>query len=215
MSPGEIVHRVREPAGEPQGALILMHGRGTDESDLFPVLDFLDPEKRLLGVSPGAPIMDEPPGGKHWYRFMKVGHPEPESFRLTFEQLAQYLDDELEQHDIPWEKTVLGGFSQGAVMSYACGLGQGRPRPAGILALSGFMPQVEGWSPDPATAAGLPVFHAHGVADEVIPVQFAREARERLTELGADLTYRETPMGHAIDPRLLPEAQEWVAERTA
>ena len=99
-------------------------------------------------------------------------------------------------------------------MAYACGLGPGRPRPAGILGLSCFIPEVEGWSPDPGLARGLPVLHAHGVADNVIPVEFARRAREILTALGAELSYHETPMAHAIDPRLLPEAAEWVRERT-
>ena len=59
----ELVFEVREPSGEPEGALILLHGRATDQHDLHAFLDFLDPEKRLFGITPGAPITDEPPGG--------------------------------------------------------------------------------------------------------------------------------------------------------
>jgi phospholipase/carboxylesterase len=210
----DIDHELRPAAAEPEGALILMHGRGVDQFDLAPLLDILDPQQRLLGIAPGGPITDLPPGGRHWYAVHRVGFPDPATFRLTYRQLTSFLDGLLPQHGIAWDRTVLGGFSQGAVMAYACGLGQSRPRPAGILALSGFIPEVEGWSPDPELARGLPVFHAHGVADNVIPVEFARKARETLTALGADLTYHETPMGHAIDPRLLPEAEEWVRERT-
>ena len=56
----------RQPAGEPDGALVLLHGRGADEHDLYPLLDVLDPEHRLLGVTPGGPL-HLPPGGRHWY----------------------------------------------------------------------------------------------------------------------------------------------------
>ena len=58
----------REPAGEPAGALVLLHGRGADERDLFPLLDELDPQRRLLGVTPRGPLA-LPPGGAHWYAF--------------------------------------------------------------------------------------------------------------------------------------------------
>jgi phospholipase/carboxylesterase len=120
------------------------------------------------------------------------------------------LDTLLEERGIGWGSTLLGGFSQGAVMAYALGLSDGRPRPAGILALSGFIPTVEGWSPSPQPANGLPVFLSHGTADPIIPVEFARQAREALESLGAELEYRETPMGHAIDPRMLEELRAWV-----
>ena len=58
--------RVRPAAGEPEGALVLFHGRGADEHDLVPLLDALDPERRLLGVTPRGPL-SLPPGGAHWY----------------------------------------------------------------------------------------------------------------------------------------------------
>jgi phospholipase/carboxylesterase len=207
----ELVHRIREPAGEPEGALILMHGRGTDESDLFPILDFLDPEKRLLGITPGGPITDEPPGGKHWYRFMEVGHPEPESWRSSIDLLAGFLDAELGQRGIAWDQTILGGFSQGTVMAYSLGLDGGRPLPAGILAMSGFIPTIEGWEPDLESRKGLPVLIAHGELDPVIPVEFGRTARDLLTEAGLDVSYHESRMAHSIDPRVVPEIADWVA----
>jgi phospholipase/carboxylesterase len=110
---------------------------------------------------------------------------------------------------------VLGGFSQGSVMSYALGLGAGRPRPAGIMALSGFLPQVEGFELDFDQAAGLPVAIGHGTHDPVIPVEFGREAREQLSEAGARVTYRESPMPHTIDPGFLRELPGWLRETLA
>ena len=71
-----LVHLIREPEREPEGALVLNHGPGTDEHDLYGLLDELDPERRLLGVTPGAPLTDVPPGGRHWYIVPRVGYPD-------------------------------------------------------------------------------------------------------------------------------------------
>ena len=76
----QLEHLIREPAEEPEGALVLSHGRGTSERDLFPLIDELDPERRLLGVAPGAPITGIPPGGKHWYVVERVGYPHTDTF---------------------------------------------------------------------------------------------------------------------------------------
>ena len=198
----------REPAGKPEGALVLMHGRGADERDLFPLLDMLDPDRRLLGATPRGPL-SLPPGGAHWYVVRRVGYPDPETFHSTYPQLADWLDGLLAEHDIPHERAVLGGFSQGSVMSYALGLGAGRPRPAGIVALSGFLPEVDGFELDLSKASGLPVAIGHGSHDPVISVEFGRHARDRLAAAGAELTYRESPMPHTIDPAFMGELPGW------
>jgi phospholipase/carboxylesterase len=137
-----IAHQLRPARGEPDGALVLLHGRGTDRFDLLPLLDELDPERRLVGVTPQAPLVLSP-GGFHWYLSRAVGYPDWDTFHDTYDQLARWLEALSETLDVPWSRTVLGGFSMGAVMSYALGLGGGRPAPAGILALSGFIPEVE------------------------------------------------------------------------
>jgi phospholipase/carboxylesterase len=156
-----------------------------------------------------------PPGGAHWYVVRRVGYPDPETFHSTYPRLAGWLDELLAEQGVPHERTVLGGFSQGSVMAYALGLGAGRPRPAGIVALSGFLPEVEGFSLDLDRAAGLPVAIGHGTHDPVIPVEFGRDARERLARAGADLTYRESPMPHTIDPGFLGELPDWVSRAVA
>ena len=204
-----IQHITRPAAATPEAALVLFHGRGADEHDLFPLLDMLDPERRLLGATARGPL-SLPPGGAHWYAVRRVGYPDPETFHATYPELAAWLDGLLAEHSIPPERTVLGGFSQGTVMSYTLGLGAGRPRPAGIMALSGFIPDVEGFELDLGKAADLPVAIGHGIHDPVIPVEFGRDARDRLTEAGADVTYRESPMAHTIDPAFLRELPGWL-----
>ena len=204
-----LTHLERPAAGDPEGALVLFHGRATDEHDLFPLLDVLDPERRLLGVTPRGPL-SLPPGGNHWYVVERVGFPDHDTFHATYRLAGDWLDSLLAEHGIPPERAVLGGFSQGTVMSYALGLGRERPRPAGIIALSGFIPTVDGWELDPANAAGLPVAIGHGSHDPVIVADFAHQARERLEQAGADITWRESPMTHTIDPGFLRELPGWL-----
>jgi phospholipase/carboxylesterase len=99
----------------------------------------------------------------------------------------------------------------GSVMSYALGLSGQRPRPAGILAFSGFIPVVEGWEPELASRAGLPVFIAHGRNDPIMEVEFARRARELLESGGLEVSYHESDGAHQIDPAHLPAARELLA----
>ena len=203
------------PAGDPQGALVLFHGRGADEHDLFPLLDILDPERRLLGATLRGPLA-LPPGGAHWYIVARrSASPIRTPSTPPTRRPRAWLDALLAEHGVPHDRAVLGGFSQGAVMSYALGLGAGRPRPAGILALSGFIPTVDGFALDLETAAGLPVAIGHGAYDPVIPVEFGRDARDRLTAAGAEVTYRESPMPHAIDPGFLRELPAWLGGAVA
>lgn len=203
-----LVHRVRDAAGPAAGTVVLLHGRGADEHDLFGLFDVLDPDKRLTGITVGAPLR-LPPGGKHWYVVPRVGFPEPQTFGHSYAALATLLDDEL---GLDWSRTVVGGFSQGTVMSYALGLGAGRPRPAGILAQSGFIPTVDGWEADLESRRGMPVRITHGTLDPVISVDFARDARDRLTKAGLAVAYEETAMAHTIDPRTLPAAQAFLRD---
>lgn len=207
--PGPLPHRVRPSDGEAAGTLVLLHGRGADEHDLFGLFDVLDPQRRLTGITVGGPLA-LPPGGRHWYVVPRVGFPDPATFGATFAELTSLLDDELA---LDWSTTVVGGFSQGSVMSYALGLGAGRPSPAGILAMSGFIPQTDAWTADLGSRAGLPVLVAHGSQDPIISVEFGRDARDRLQQAGADVTYRESAMAHQINPRVIPDVQRWLMDR--
>lgn len=197
----------RSALTEPEGTLVLLHGRGADENDLHPLLDALDPERRLLGITPKGPLA-LPPGGRHWYRLAGIPTPDPDTFWPSFEALSELLDTLA-------QPLVLGGFSQGAVMSWALGLGRGAAkRPAAILAFSGFLPRVDRLELDLTGLEGFPVAIAHGSLDPVIPVEFGREARAALTAAGADVTYDEAPLPHAIDPGLFPARQAFVAAAT-
>jgi phospholipase/carboxylesterase len=201
----------REAAGAPEGLLVLHHGRGTDERDLLPLGDVLDPTRRLHVVAPRGPLSLPGSPGHHWYWVPRVGYPDEDSFRSSFAALAEFHDQLWERTGLTPERTVLGGFSMGTVMSYALGLDAARPAPAGILAFSGFVPTVEGWEPSLADRTGTRVFIAHGRNDPVIGVEFARRARELLEGAGLDVDYRESDAVHTIDPADIPRAAGWLA----
>jgi phospholipase/carboxylesterase len=201
--------RERPTDGEPAGLLVLHHGRGADEHDLLPLADALDPGRRVHVVTPRAPL--ELPGwpGHHWYVVPEVGYPDPDTFHSAYRELARFHDQLWERTGIGAERTVLGGFSMGSVMSYSLGLGLDRPRPAGLLVFSGFVPTVEGWEPDLAGRSGLRAFIAHGRQDPIMEIAFARRARELLVGAGLDVEYHESDVGHQIDPATIPAGIAW------
>jgi phospholipase/carboxylesterase len=202
---------MRPAAGEPEGALVLLHGRGADEHDLFPLLDALDPERLLVGATPRGPL-SLPPGGAHWYALGGIGTPEPTTFRASFGALAEWLDGFLREHEVGPERLVLGGFSQGGAMSYALGLGARRPRPAALCAFSSFVPSVPGLELDLSPPLP-PVAIGHGTLDNVIGVEWGRRARAILEDAGADVLYHETEMFHQIDPRFVQEVAGWIRRK--
>jgi phospholipase/carboxylesterase len=211
MTASSLVFRERPARGEAQGLLILHHGRGSDEHDLLPVGDVLDPEQRLHIVTPRAPLTLPGWPGNHWYVVPRVGYPDPETFAAAYRSLAAFHDELWERTGITPARTVLGGFSMGSVMSYALGLGADRPVPAGILAFSGFVPVVEGWEPDLAGRQGLLTFITHGRNDPIMDIAFARQARDLLERGGLDVSYHESDAAHQIDPAHIPAALDWLA----
>jgi phospholipase/carboxylesterase len=204
-----LTFQARPAAGTAAGALVLLHGRGAGEHDLRPLADALDPGRRLVALLPRGPLA-LPTGGAHWYVLGGIPTPEPTTFLATMETLSGWLDATLAEHGLDVSRAVLGGFSQGAVMSSALALGRGRPSPAGLVMLSGFLPQVDGYPLD-LDRPRLPVTIAHGSLDSVIPVDFGRAARDRLTGAGLDVTYRESPLPHTIDPAVVDELRDSIA----
>ena len=205
-----LTYRTRPAAGEPEGLLVFFHGRGADEHDLVPVLDLLDPEHRLLGITPRGPL-SLPPGGAHWYALGGLGTPDPSTFLPTYEQATGWLDELAAETGVPPEGTVLGGFSQGAVMTYALGLGKDRPRPAALIALSGFIPTVPGFELE-LTPPFPPIAIGHGAYDPIIGVEWGRKAKTQLAQAGAEPIYREYPLPHGIDPRFVVELEPWITD---
>jgi phospholipase/carboxylesterase len=211
MSPSEpLTYLERAAVDRPEGLLVLHHGRGTDERDLLGLADALDPERRLQVCTPRAPLTLPGSPGYHWYLVPRVGYPDPDTFNAARSALAELHDRIWEETGLGPARTVFGGFSMGAVMSYAMALGADRPPPAGILAFSGFVPVVEGWEPELEDRRGIRAFIAHGRADPVIEVGFGRHARDLLEAAGLEVEYHESSVAHQIDPSQLADALAWL-----
>jgi phospholipase/carboxylesterase len=209
MSP--LTFQERPAAGDPEGLLVLHHGRGADERDLLSLGDVLDPERRLHVATPRAPLQLPGWPGYHWYVVPRVGYPDRPTFEAAYGELATFHDEQWERTGVAPDRTVFGGFSMGSVMSYALGLGEDRPAPAGILAFSGFIPTVDGWRPSLADRTGTRAFIAHGRNDPIMDVEFARQARALLEGGGLDVEYHESDAAHHIDPAHVPAAVDWLA----
>jgi phospholipase/carboxylesterase len=208
----DLVLAERPAAGEPEGLLVLHHGRGTSEQDLLPLADELDPERRLHVAAPRGPLQLPGWPGFHWYAVPRVGYPDPATYAAAYAALARVHDDLWARTGIGADRTVLSGFSMGSVMSYALGLGPDRPRPAGLLIHAGFVPTVPGWEPDLAHRRGLPVRISHGSADPIMDVAFAHDARERLTAAGLDVRYAEHGGAHHLAPSDAPAGRAFLDE---
>jgi phospholipase/carboxylesterase len=205
-----LTYRERPAAGDAAGLLVLHHGRGADEHDLLGLGDVLDPERRLHVVTPRAPLTLPGWPGHHWYVVPRVGYPDHDTFHAAYDKLAAFHDELWERTGIAPAQTVFGGFSMGSVMSYSLGLGPGRPKPAGILAFSGFIPVVDGWQPELAGREDVGAFIAHGRNDPVMAIDFARSARDLLTAGGLAVEYHESDAAHHIDPAHVPAAVRWL-----
>jgi phospholipase/carboxylesterase len=216
-SPRAWTERTAEPerreAGRRAPLLVLLHGIGADENDLFPLARTLDP--RFAVVSLRAPY--DYASGFAWFHieFHPGGdvHPDAAQARRTLEDLVRWLDAAPARLGTDAARTFLLGFSQGAMMS----LGVLRTAPAlvaGVVALSGRTP--EALFPERAdrdAIARVPLLVAHGTLDDVLPVEHGRRTRQAFETLSRDFTYREYPVGHAIAPDELALVGTWLTTR--
>jgi len=211
-----LTHIVQAPRADANGshpALIMLHGRGADEHDLFGLAPYLDP--RLLIVSVRAPFPFQPAGGGGyaWYDVIEVGVPHPRMFAESHERLRRLLDEVVAGYPIDARRVFVLGFSMGAVMSHALALTQ-PDRFAGVVAHSGYTPPAKelGLEFRLGDLDGCAWFVAHGVHDPIIPVSFGRETRDLLKDTAADLTYKEYPIAHQVSQHSLDDVSAWLTK---
>lgn len=209
-----LVHKIRPPVTSSQGkspALILLHGRGTNEDDLLGLADFLDP--RFYIISPRAPYrFEEGLGGYTWFGLRETGKPDPVQFGDAYRLLTQFIDDVKKGYPVDSDCIFLLGFSMGSIMSFAVALTQ-PTTVRGIVAHSGYIPENVSLHFAWSQLAPLSVYIAHGLHDPVIPIEKARRAHELLSKTGADLTYKEYPIPHTISEESLDDLSQWLQKR--
>ncbi len=191
--------------------LLLLHGYGADERDLGGLLGYLDPDGKFAVVLPRGPVAAPP--GFSWFD-MAAG--EPDDIAGGFADALAAVDDLLDaacaEHGFDRAQAVVGGFSQGGGLALALALGPSdRTRPAGVLAMSPFVPPGL-LGIDLERAKDVPVLLQHGTNDPMIPSAGTRALAEALTEAGLPVVFGEYPMGHEVSLESVQQAQQWLAQ---
>ncbi|HEY8459230.1 MAG TPA: phospholipase [Blastocatellia bacterium] len=211
-----LFHRAAPPRsglGARPPLLLLLHGYGANEDDLFSLAPYLD--ERFMIVSARAPIALQPMS----YAWFNLGFTpqgiliDPEEVESARRTIHKFLGEAIDAYDCDRNAVYLMGFSQGAMMSLSVALTYPGSA-AGVVAMSGrVLPQTLQLITDRDALTGLPIFIAHGLRDPLIPISQGRDARAKLSELPVDLTYREYDMAHEISYESLKDAAEWLKER--
>jgi phospholipase/carboxylesterase len=211
-----LAYRIAQPrsgvVGKPP-LLLLLHGYGGNEDDLFSLAPYLD--ERFLIVSARAPVAltSFSFASYAWFSLgftpqgVIIDEQEAESSRLT---LYRFIEELVDLYQINPSAIYFLGFSQGAMMSLAVAL-TFPGSAAGVVAMSGrLFPRTLGQITDRDALSGLPIFISHGTRDTLLPIHHARETRLKLSELPVELTYREYRMGHEINEQSLHEITTWL-----
>lgn len=207
-----LYHLVREPKikQEKNPLLLLLHGYGSNEEDLFSFAAQL-PDEYFI-VSARAPYA-LPPYGNAWYAInfdadMNKFSDEAQAIESR-DLIAKFIDELIQHYPIDKDKVTLIGFSQGAILSYAVALTYPQ-KIERVLALSGYLNLdiIEDFSTKDISK--LTFFISHGIADQVIPVDWARKAPQFLKDMGLEVEYHEYPVGHGVAPQNFYDLLKWL-----
>lgn len=200
----------RGGGGRPDRLLLMLHGYGATEHDFTALGPLLDPDVHFLVAGARGPI-EVPGAGAAWFDHGPMG-PDPDSFDDAVRALHRTLDRLCGEHLMGRDEVVVAGFSQGAAMALALGLGRvDGARPAGVICHSGYLVDVPGFEYDWGSAATVPVLVLHGDADEMVPVDLGRDTAASLELHGIPVTYRHHDMAHQATVESLADARDWLA----
>ncbi len=210
-----LIHLVRQPiieAGTPP-LLLLLHGIGSNEHDLYGLAPFLD--KRFLIISLRAPNTLGP-GSYTWFEadFTPQGPViNPEQAEASRKTLITFLKEAVTAYDADPKQVYLMGFSQGAIMSASVALTQPELVAGAVLMSGRILPEIQPLIASNEELSGFPFLVVHGTADMVLPITHGHASRELLSSLPVDLTYHEYPMGHEVSQESLSDVTTWLTEQ--
>ena len=210
-----LIHLVRQPkneAGTPP-LLLLLHGFGSNEHDLYGLAPFLD--KRFLIISVRAPNTLGP-GSYAWFEvnFTPQGPViNPEQAEASRETLITFIKAAITAYGSDPKQVYLMGFSQGAIMSASVALTQPELVAGAVLMSGRILPEIQPLIASKEELAGLPFIVVHGTADTVLSITYGRASRELLSSLPVDLTYHEYPTGHEVSQKSLSDVTTWQTEQ--
>ncbi|TBN04366.1 alpha/beta fold hydrolase [Hyunsoonleella flava] len=194
--------------------LIMLHGYGSDENDLFSFANELPEE--LLIVSARAPYSMQP-FGNAWYAINfdaeKGKWNDNVQAKQSVDLISRFIDEIVAKYDAEKDNVTLLGFSQGTILSYAVALTY--PQKAkNIVALSGYINQdILPEDLNKEDYSHLDFYCSHGSLDQVIPPDWARQTQPFLNTLQIKNVYSEFPVGHGVAPQNFYEFKEWLQKR--
>ena len=210
-----LVHLVHQPGVEVDTPplLLLLHGVGSNEHDLYGLAPFLD--KRFLIISARAPYTLGPES----YAWFEVNFTpqgpviQPEQAVASHRALITFLKEAITAFDADPKQVYLMGFSQGAIMSASVALIQPELVAGAVLMSGRIPPEIRAHIASHEKLSGLPLLVVHGTADMVLPITYGRDSREFLSSLPVKLTYHEYPMGHEVSQESLSDVIVWLREQ--
>ena len=210
-----LYHLIREPKNkqEKNPLLLLLHGYGSNEEDLFSFAAQLPEEYYIISARAPFPL---PPYGNAWYAInfdsgMNKFNDEVQAVESR-DLIAKFIDELIEEYPIDKDKVTLIGFSQGSILSYAVALTYPE-KIQRVAALSGYLNmEIVEKDFNKKDISKLTFFISHGVVDQVIPVDWARKAPEFLKTLGLETEYHEYPVGHGVAPQNFYDLMAWLTK---
>lgn len=209
-------YKIREPKIklDKNPLLLLLHGYGSNEEDLFSFATELPDEYYI--ISARAPY-DMQYGAFAWYAINfdadENKFSDHEQAKVSRDLIAGFIDELIQNYPIDTDKVSLIGFSQGAILSYAVALSYPE-KVQKVVAMSGYL-NLEIVHEDylKNNFTNLKIFASHGTVDQVIPVEWARKTPSILENLGINITYKEYPIGHGVAPQNFYDFKNWLQEK--
>jgi phospholipase/carboxylesterase len=212
----EVVHGTK-----PDSSVILLHGLGADGHDFEPIVPELElGDAAVRFVFPHAPVRPVTVNGgmamRAWYDIVSLdrrGPQDEQGIGDSSERLRALIERE-HGRGIDYARIVVAGFSQGGAIALHTAL-RFPQRLAGIVGLSTWLPLADAFVSEVRTRrsdppSGLPVFMAHGSADQVIPIEFGRRSAQAIEEAGFSVAWHEYPMAHAVCPAEIADLRNWL-----
>jgi phospholipase/carboxylesterase len=206
---------LREPkkVHEKNPLLLLLHGYGSNEEDLFSFASELPDDYYVVSAQAPYPLMY---GSYAWYSINfdadDTKFSDLNQARQSRDLIVDFIDELTQKYPIDNEKITLIGFSQGAILSYAVALSYPE-KVSKIVAMSGYLnPEIAVENFEQNNFNSLKIFASHGTVDQVIPVDWARKTSPVLEKLGIAFVYKEYPVGHGVSPQNFYDFKNWLED---
>jgi phospholipase/carboxylesterase len=209
-------YNIREPKIklDTNPLLLLLHGYGSNEDDLFSFASELPEEYYVISARAPYNMQD---GAYAWYAINfdadENKFSDNEQARISRDLIACFIDELIKNYPIDSKSISLIGFSQGTILSYAVALSHPE-KVQKLVAMSGYINREileENYLKN--SFSNLQIFISHGTVDQVIPVEWGRKAKPFLDNLGIKNTYKEYPIGHGVSPQVFHDFKNWLSEK--